>query len=214
MKTVFSLLAVFATIGFAQAGGFGGPPPFTNGSPLISGVDGSYQATARATNLTGVFRFTYSGGRQTSSPQLPTGDTVTNLITDPYNDYVFFVEGLAYRGLVQANVNTSQVAGVFDNGSANVPVWGGEANGLGILSFLSGYFSGKMDQQSPYAAFSGEGEVVVNARETRYVKNPNFNENEEVSEENPEYLETEVIAEQFSKEFKFKGVRASLTTGA
>jgi len=194
MKTVLSLLAVFATIGFAQAGGFGGPPPFTNGSPLLQGVDGSYQATARGTNLTGVFRFTYSGGRQTSAPELPTGDTVSSLITDPYNDYVFFVEGLTYRGLVQANINTSQVAGVFDNGSANVPVWGGETGGLGIFTFMAGFFTGKMDQQSPYAAFSGTGEVQITNG----------------SDASGEL----VLTSGSTVDFKFKGVRATLDTGS
>lgn len=210
MKTVLSLLAVFATIGFAQAGGFGGPPPFTNGSPLLQGVDGSYQATARGTNLTGVFRFTYSGGRQTSAPELPTGDSVTNLLTDPYNDYVFFAEGLTYRGLVQANINTSQIAGVFDNGSANVPVYGSTTGGLGVLAFLSGYFTGSMDQQSPYAAFSGTGEVTVNTSEEIQELVPGTG----TSEDNPPVFNTfQVISEAFTKEFKFKGVRATLGTG-
>ena len=117
-----SLLLLLAALS-AQAGSFAGPPPFTNGSPLVSGVDGMYQATARGKNLTGVFRFTYANGSQTSNPQLPTGDTVSSLLTDPYNDYVFFVEGLVYRGLVQANINTSSIAGVLDNGSANVAVF-------------------------------------------------------------------------------------------
>jgi hypothetical protein len=191
MKTVFSLLAVFATIGFAQAGGFGGPPPFTNGSPLVSGVDGAYQATARGKNLTGIFRFTYQSGRQTSAPQLPTGSTVSNLITDPYNDYVFFVEGLVYRGLVQANINTSQIAGVLDNGSANVPVFGGESGGLGILSFIAGFFEGKMDQQSPYAAFSGTGQVAIT--------------NGSVGPDDSYSLNSGGTVD-----FKFKGVRAAL----
>lgn len=207
MKKVLSLLALIATVSFAQAGGFGGPPPFTNGSPLISGVDGSYQATARGTNMVGVFRFTYSGGTQTSAPTLPTGDTVTNLLTDPYNDYVFFVEGLTYRGLVQANINTSSISGVYDNGSPLVAVWGGETGGLGVLAFMSGFFQGSMDQQSPYAAFSGTGEVTVNAPETRIVRIPS-----EDPDAPPVYEEVEVIAEQFTKDFKFKGVRAALTT--
>ena len=195
MKTVFSLLAGFATIGLAQAGGFGGPPPFSNGSPLVQGVDGSYQATARGTNLTGVFRFTYVNGRQTSAPTLPTGDIVDNLLADPYNDYVFFVEGFTYRGLVQANINTSQLAGVFDNGSANVPVWGTDTGGLGIFSFIAGFFQGTMDQQSPYAAFSGTGEVQV----TNGAEDPdtgNF-----------------ILTQGSNVPFKFKGVRASLSTG-
>lgn len=211
MKTVFSLLAVFATIGFAQAGGFGGPPPFTNGSPLIQGVDGSYQASARATNLTGVFRFTYSGGRQTSAPVLPTGDSVTNLITDPYNDYVFFVEGLTYRGLVQANINTDQISGVFDNGSANVPVYGGTTDGMGVLAFMAGYFNGTMDQQSPYASFSGKGEVTVNSSEETRVLVPGTG----TSATNPPVFNTvQVITQEFTKQYKFKGVRATLSTGA
>ena len=157
-----SLLLLLAALS-AQAGSFAGPPPFTNGSPLVSGVDGMYQATARGKNLTGVFRFTYVNGSQTSNPLLPTGETVSTLLTDPYNDYVFFVEGLVFRGLVQANINTNSIAGVLDNGSANVAVFGGtEGGGLGVTAFTSGFFTGCMDQNSPYASFSGTGEVTVN----------------------------------------------------
>ena len=54
----FALLAAAAA---SQAGSFGGPPPFTDLSPLQSGIDGSYQATMRGTNLTGVMRFAYNG---------------------------------------------------------------------------------------------------------------------------------------------------------
>ena len=211
MKTVFSLLAVFATIGFAQAGGFGGPPPFTNGSPLISGVDGSYQASARGKNLTGVFRFTYADGRQTSAPTLPTGESVNNLLTDPYNDYVFFIEGLTYRGLVQANINTSQLSGVFDNGSANVAVYGGTTARLGINAFVSGYFNGTMDQQSEYSAFSGKGQVTVNeSQETRQLV-PGTG----TGANNPAVFNNiQVISQAFTRDFKFKGVRSTLSTGS
>src|SRR6476646_11778982 len=114
MKIAASFLVFLTGIVHVYAGA--GPPPFTNGSPLVSGVDGSYQATARGKNLTGVFRFTYSSGRQTSNPQFPTGNRVASLLTDPYNDYVFFVEGIVYRGLVQANINVNSIAGVLDNG--------------------------------------------------------------------------------------------------
>lgn len=211
MKTVLSLLALIATVGFAHAGGFGGPPPFTNGSPLVSGVDGSYQATARGTNLVGVFRFTYSGGRQTSAPELPTGSTVSNLLTDPYNDYVFFVEGLTYRGLVQANINTSSISGVYDNGSANVPVYGSSSDGLGVLAFMSGYFNGTMDQQSPYASFSGDGEVTVNTSE----EIQELVDGTGTDEDNPPVFNTfQVITEAFTQDFKFKGVRATTTASS
>jgi hypothetical protein len=159
MKILAALLILIVASEYLHASA--GPPPFTNGSPLVSGVDGFYQATARGKNLTGVFRFTYANGIQTSSPQLPTGNTVPNLLTDPYNDYVFFVEGLVYRGLVQANINVESIAGVLDNGSANVPVFADMAGGLGILSFMNGFFVGCMDQNSPYACFSGKGEVTV-----------------------------------------------------
>jgi hypothetical protein len=54
MKIAASFL-VFLT-GIVHVYASAGPPPFTNGSPLVSGVDGSYQATARGRNLTGVFR--------------------------------------------------------------------------------------------------------------------------------------------------------------
>ena len=96
MKIPAALLILIVASEYLHASA--GPPPFTNGSPLVSGVDGSYQATARGRNLTGVFRFNYSGGRQTSNPQLPTGNTVASLLTDPYNDYVFFVEGSCLSG--------------------------------------------------------------------------------------------------------------------
>ena len=34
--------------------------------------------------------------------------------------------------------------------------------GLGITAFTNGFFNGCMDQNSPYACFSGRGEVTVN----------------------------------------------------
>jgi hypothetical protein len=191
MKIPAALLILIVASEYLHASA--GPPPFTNGSPLVSGVDGSYQATARGRNLTGVFRFTYSGGRQTSNPRLPTGNSVASLLTDPYNDYVFFVEGVVFRGLVQANINVNSVAGVLDNGGANVPNFGGESNPtptptasptaspspaaspsptpqqsstqnfLRINAFMNGFFNGTIDQNSPYASFHGKGEVTVTA---------------------------------------------------
>lgn len=158
MKTALSLLALLATISFGHAGGFGGPPPFTNGSPLITGVDGSYQATAKGQNLTGVFRFTYAGGSQTTAPQFLLNGAVLN---DPYNDYIFWVQGTVYRGLVQANINVNLVAGVLDNGGAqivNSAVGSNSANSfVNIQSYMNGNFTGKMQEQSAYAAFSGKG---------------------------------------------------------
>ena len=81
MKAAFSLLVLVATISLARAGSFAGPPPFTNGSPLQSGTDGTYQAVASGTNLTGVFSFVISGGIQTSD---------SNAVI---NSWVFFIDG-------------------------------------------------------------------------------------------------------------------------
>lgn len=188
MKYLLCLSGLLVSAAFAQAGGFGGPPPFTNGSPLISGVDGSYQASARGSNLSGVFRFTYSGGRQTSDPQI---GGVPGLMTDPYNDYVFFVEGIVYRGLVQANINESNLAGVFDNGAANIPNYEG-GTGSGILTFLSGFFEGTIDLDAPDAYFKGDGEVATWVGDSA----------------------TDTFTPRSRVDYKFRGVRNSQSTGS
>jgi hypothetical protein len=296
MKIAASFLVLLT--GIVQLYASAGPPPFTNGSPLVSGIDGSYQATARGRNLTGVFRFTYVNGVQTSSPRLPTGNTVPNLLTDPYNDYVFFVEGKVYRGLVQANVNVGSVAGVLDNGAFNVPN-GGSVTPTPTVSpsptvsptasptvsptasptvsptaspivsptaspivsptasptvsptasptvsptasptvsptaspsptisptatpsptvsptvtpnpsptqpplviasneFLSGFFNGSIDQNSPYAAFHGRGEVTITGTAPIDDSGDSF-----------------TTAELFTRKFKFRGVRNATGTTA
>ena len=67
MKSLAASLALFLAAATVHAGGFGGPPPFTNGSPLPDGVDGSYQASATAPNTTGIIRFKYMNGVQTTN---------------------------------------------------------------------------------------------------------------------------------------------------
>lgn len=168
MKTAFSLLALIVTAGLAHAGGFGGPPPFTNGSPLLSGVDGSYQASARGTNITGVFRFTYIDGRQTA-------DSITldnGTLTVPYNDYVFFVEGLVFRGLVQANINDTSLVGVLDEGGVNAPNGSGGAGGppLSITALMTGEFSAFIQTNSSDYFFRGKGILqLTNTTDTTIV---------------------------------------------
>ena len=133
MKTACSLLVLIASAAYASASA--GPPPFTNGSPLISGVDGSYQATVRGKNLSGIFRFSYSSGNQTD--------------TDSANKYAIFVDGQCYTGDVHAAINTDTVGGVLDTSDAE---YGNTA---------SGFFNGDMDQNSAYASFSGEGSLTL-----------------------------------------------------
>lgn len=207
MKVAVSLFALIFTTVLAQAGSFGGPPPFTNGSPLITGVDGSYQATARNTNLTGIFRFTYINGRQTSAADFPAfDDSIETLMLDPYNDYVFFVNGLSYRGLVQANINGGSIGGVLDNGASVVPnfvatVGDVDVDGLTALSSLSGEFNGTIDTSSSNYAFSGKGNLTIS--------------NYDIVDLNPDPDDeafTIVVAGTFQRVFNFHGIRNSQNT--
>ena len=118
----------------SHAGSFG-PPPFTNGSPLPTGMDGSYQATLRGQNTAGVVGFAYSDGRQTSLTSA--------------NYYVIFSEGLAFFGFPQVNLMSSTISGVFP----------GNANDSSQFqnTKASGFFNGKIDQDSPFAYFKGKG---------------------------------------------------------
>lgn len=148
MKTAFSLLALISTIGFAHAGGFGGPPPFTGGSPLPTGVDGVYQAVASATNVTGLFTFSIVGGIQSNTPSA--------------NRWVFFVDGEVLSGNVSANISNDKVVGILDSGLNGLK---GDDSGqitLPMVVFVpgnaaSGTFNGTIDLNSPIAAFEGEG---------------------------------------------------------
>jgi hypothetical protein len=237
MKILAALLVLVLASQYLHASA--GSPPFKNGSPLVSGVDGKYQATARGKNLTGVFRFTYANGSQTSSPQLPTGNSVPDLLTDPYNDYVFFVEGQVYRGLVQANINVGSVAGVLDNGAAGLFNGGSlspsstttaaptasptasptatptasptpqttsltQTSAVNNQLFMSGFFNGCIDQNSPFACFSGRGEVTVNV----VVQNP-----VQTSDVTSSVFNADQVVQQVSVvKFKFHGVRNATGT--
>lgn len=153
----FALLAVSAA---SHAGSFGGPPPFTDLSPLQSGIDGSYQATARGTNLTGVIRFAYQNGVQSSIPSA--------------NQYTIFVNGLVVTGGVTAAITSNDVTGVLggqdftvptnDNGQTELPlvfvVRGNRANGS---------FEGHIDLKDGMSAFSGTGRLSGSPDETNSV---------------------------------------------
>jgi hypothetical protein len=132
-----------------NAGNMFGPGPFRNGSPLITGVDGRYQATARATNVTGIFRFSYSSGSQTADIA--------------QNSWVFFVNGEIQRGSVTANINESSLDGILDStavvsstdetGATSLPlvIQGGGSTAA------TGNFEGKLDLKNPNGSFSGSG---------------------------------------------------------
>ena len=166
MKTQFLLLLGlwFIFPHFSYAGNMFGSGPFRNGSPLITGVDGSYQATARSENVTGVIRFAYSSGTQTTTPN--------------ENAWVFFVHGRVCRGSVVANLNESKIEGILDEESATTFQASNStqstnqttnqtqtSNSLSLpyvqlfdsANAASGTFSGKLNLKSPNGAFSGEG---------------------------------------------------------
>lgn len=239
MKFAVSLFALVFTAAFAQAGSFGGPPPFTNGSTLVTGVDGSYQATARSTNLTGVFRFTYINGRQTSAADFPSfDDDIESLILDPYNDYVFFVDGYTYRGLTQANINGNQVGGVLDNGSANAANYfgnvadveqeglavGGPLDGTASIpgtglttevtpagSTMAGEFNGTIDTSSSNYAFSGKGTVTVTIYTVQLVVT-DFSQDADSTQIT--YTPSIVPFSSSNRSFNFRGIRNSQSTSS
>jgi hypothetical protein len=163
MKYLAFLSVLVVGLANSQAGGFGGPPPFTNGSPLVSGVDGTYQASVRGNNLSGVIKFTYSAGVQTT--------TVSG------NSWMIFFEGQVYSGVTNVAINNGSLAGVLDT-SADTPadeVFAETSNGTTTITTIeavanpSGYFNGKIDNKSPNGAFKGNGElsyVVTSTTET------------------------------------------------
>jgi len=149
MKRSTAILLLSFLAASAQAGSFGGPPPFKNGSPLESGTDGIYQAVASGTNLTGIFSWAISNGIQTSG--------ATN------NNWIFFLDGQVLSGTVSANVSQDKVAGVLDSGfGTGVPT---NADGSVTLPLVfvvpgnagAGQFNGKINLKSPIAYFSGNG---------------------------------------------------------
>jgi hypothetical protein len=152
MKAAFSLLVLIATMNLARAGGFAGPPPFTNDSPLQTGTDGTYQAIASGVNLTGVFSFVISGGIQTSDQSAT------------INGWVFFVDGNIFQGSVVAAISRGKVAGILDGGTTTLPFENGEPLELPSAFVIpgntaSGEFSGSISLNSPLGVFEGKGSL-------------------------------------------------------
>lgn len=140
-----------------MAGSFGGPPPFTDLSPLQSGIDGSYQATARGRNLTGIIRFAYQNGVQSPIASA--------------NNYVFFVNGVVTSGSTTAAINGKELAGVLGGQDFTVPT-----NDEGTVELpavfvvrgnrASGQFKGQIDLNDRMSYFSGSGEIIGAGEET------------------------------------------------
>jgi len=203
-RTLLICLYIAIVAPVSYAGNFG-PAPFRNGSPLVSGVDGTYQATARAENLTGIFRFAYSGGSQTQA--------------DNQNSWIFFVNGQVQRGQVVASINQSSLNGILDPNSIRT------TNESGTISlpyvFISqnnlaaGEFEGKLQLKSPSGAFSGSGLMRGLNATTNTVIGIN-----ELVDPSPQAGEIAVTQTNYSttasstavQSFKFRGVRTSTTS--
>lgn len=150
-KTIVSSLFLAVTASGVMAGSFGGPPPFTNLSPLQSGIDGSYQATARGSNVTGVIRFAYQNGVQSPIASA--------------NNYVFFVNGVVVNGSVTASITGQQLAGVMGGQDFTVPT--NTEGGVDLPAVFvvrgnraSGTFNGQIDLTDRQSYFSGSGSMI------------------------------------------------------
>lgn len=144
----FSVIVSAASV---NAGSFGGPPPFTNGSPLPTGTDGTYQLVASASNVTGLISFRIADGVQTTNK----GD----------NGWVFFVDGQVLTGTTQANISQGKVTGLLDSGVGNLTTNADGTVNLPVSYIIpsnsgSGYFNGKIDLNSPIASIDGNGKIT------------------------------------------------------
>lgn len=175
----FSLLSVL-TAGSLQAGGFGGPPPFTNGSPLPDGTDGVYQASARGKNLSGIISFTHSGGLQ-----------------EPGGRWAIFYQGEVFTGNTDTAIMDGKISGVLEGGlSLQAPRATSDPNAkfnenIVFLTSPAGYFNASLNNNSPTGDFKGKGELTSIATVT-------------TTRDGITIIQTPIL----STKFKVKGVRA------
>jgi hypothetical protein len=205
----FSLLATAAA---SFAGSFGGPGPWSDQSPLQSGIDGSYQATARGVNLTGVFRFAYQNNVQ--SPNATA------------NQYSFFVDGQVVTGGVTAAINGKNVAGVLGGQDFTVPTNDSGSTELPLVFIVrgnraNGEFEGQMNLEDPMSAFNGKGKVTPAPVETNTViliQTNNLNDAIIVTGPTSSLASESVVVSNFvipgssipETDFTFEGVRTSV----
>jgi hypothetical protein len=216
MKRLAFLSVLGLGLANLQAGGFGGPPPFTNGSPLSSGTDGTYQIVASATNVTGIISFAISNGIQTSSQN--------------GNSWVFFVDGQILSGQSSVNLSNDKVTGILDAGVSGVPV---EDDGTVTLPIsivipgnaASGTFSGSIDLNSPIAAMEGKGLLTGTPARTDQILIITGDENTSFEGFLPDgsfiditgavYIPVVIPGSSLGDvEFKFRGSRVSLSATA
>ncbi|MFV0337655.1 MAG: hypothetical protein ACK5LK_05360 [Chthoniobacterales bacterium] len=136
------LSAVAATQSWA--GGFGGPAPFQNGSPLTSGIDGVYQASVSGSNSSGVISFTISSGYQGTSAM---------------ENWVIFRNGAVYRGPVAVNFVDERITGVLDTDGTAITAPDVAGTKIITSDYATGDFSAQIDLKDPMGKFDGEGDL-------------------------------------------------------
>ncbi len=204
MKFSLLLLVSLCSLPFtANAGNMFGPAPFRNGSPLVSGVDGTYQATASDTNIIGIFRFQYSEGSQTSSPTK--------------NSWIFFREGRVMKGTVEAAIDGSSLSGILGQEAAKSGNPNTNATFPLILTTSTsdslGNFNGKLNLKSPSGAFSGSG--VLQSAAGGVTTYTFINTNNFGGIESTNVPITNSVGAGFTNNFQFRGVRTSVfSTGS
>jgi hypothetical protein len=146
-RIVLVLVAFSLSTLQSQAGGFGGPAPFRNGSPLVSGTDGVYQGVATGKNATGIISWAISQGSQTS--------------LSAANNWKFFVDGQTLGGQTAANISDSKVSGILDSGLTSASNTSSSGNGTSTIvvpgNSGAGFFNASINLNSPVAAFEGKG---------------------------------------------------------
>jgi hypothetical protein len=201
-----------AATAVSYAGSFGGPGPWSDQSPLQSGIDGSYQATARGVNLTGVFRFAYQNNVQ--SP------------VSTANQYSFFVDGQVVTGGVTAAINGKNLAGVLGGQDFSVPTNNSGSTELPLVFIVrgnraNGQFEGQMNFEDPMAAFNGKGNISPSPEETNTViliQTNNINDALVIIDSNSSLASQDVTVTPFvipgsnitPTDFTFEGVRTSV----
>lgn len=207
---VLSAFALLAVATASQAGSFGGPPPFTDLSPLQSGIDGSYQATCRGDNLIGVLRFAYQNGVQSGIGSA--------------NTYNFFVEGQVVTGGVTVSITGKDIAGVLGGQDFSVPTSDTGTSELPLVFVVrgnraNGNFTGKINLEDRMAAFGGSGEITAAPGETNTVVLIQTNNNSGINiSDNSNVQTSDVTVTPFAipgssippATFDYKGFRTSV----
>jgi hypothetical protein len=209
---LLALVLFLAATTVSFAGSFGGPGPWSDQSPLQSGIDGSYQATARGVNLTGVFRFAYQNNVQ--SP------------VSTANQYTFFVNGQVVTGGVTAAINGKNLAGVLGGQDFTVPTNNNGSTELPLVFIVrgnraNGQFEGQMNLEDPMAAFNGKGNISPSPQETNTViliQTNNVNDALIIIDSNSSLASQDVTVTPFvipgsnitPTDFTFEGVRTSV----